>query len=317
MTQPIDILNRAMWVIGARATGESLESSVANDCFDMLNDMIDGWANQKLMVFYIQEVIHELTAGKEVYTIGPGGDVGAVFTGTISGTTLTVEAIASGAISVGQSVNFDGRTIVGYLSGRGGNTVDALGTYQLTPGSLNVAHWPLSSYAPRPLRLNSAFVRIVNSTGSLDYPVAVLNVEDWSLIGQKNLSGPWPRAVYYQPTMPVGVLNYWADPASGEMHLFCDTLLSRFSTLNDTIVLPPGYEAAMRWGLAELLMPVFPVASGASGEMRAKVPEFAQQGRAMIKRTNMQPQQTAKFDPMLNAGRAKDAGWILSGGFYA
>jgi hypothetical protein len=100
------------------------------------------------------------------------------------------------------------------------------------------------------------------------------------------------------------------------MHLFCDALLTRFQTLTDVITIAPGYEMAMRWGLAELLMPIFPVAAGASMEVRAPRAAIRRAGRGMIKRTNMNPQQTARFDPMLNTGRAKDAGWILTGGFY-
>jgi hypothetical protein len=34
-----------------------------------------------------------------------------------------------------------------------------------------------------------------------------------------------------------------------------------------------------------------------------------------VKRTNMQPIQTARFDDVLIAGKRKDAGWILHGGF--
>jgi hypothetical protein len=38
-------------------------------------------------------------------------------------------------------------------------------------------------------------------------------------------------------------------------------------------------------------------------------------GRAMIKRTNMQPLQTVRFDDVLTVKRGNDAGWILHGGF--
>lgn len=71
----------------------------------------------------------------------------------------------------------------------------------------------------------------------------------------------------------------------------------------------------MRWGLSELLMPIFPVASGVSAEVRALVPKYAEDGRAYLKRMNMQPQQTARFDPALNLARSYDAGWIMHGGF--
>jgi hypothetical protein len=320
VTTPLNIIERATLAIGARASGETLEATIANDCFDMLNDMLDGWSNQKLMVPYIQEVIHEIVAAQEQYTIGPGGMVGAAVTGSIAANVLTVTALASGALSVGMTLTGTGVTpgtvITALGTALGGNGANALGTYYVN-ASQTVASTALTATAVRPIRLNSAFVRVVtSSSGSLDYPVAVMNVEDFQDIGQKTLSGPWPRAVYYQPSVPVGILNYWPSPSSGEMHLFCDALLSRFQTLTDTITVAPGYEMAMRWGLAELLMPIFPVAAGASMEVRGLVPQYAAQGRGMIKRTNMNPQQTARFDPVLNAGRAKDAGWILTGGFY-
>lgn len=320
MTTPLTIIERATLAIGARGSGETLESTIANDCFDMLNDMLDVWSNNHLMVPYTQEVIHEIVASQEQYTIGPGGMIGASVTGSIAANVLTVSALTSGALSVGMTVTGTGvsaGTVITALgTALGGNGTNALGTYYVNV-SQTVGSTTLTATAVRPVRVNSAFVRVVTSTaGSLDYPLAVLNVEDFQDIGQKLLSGPWPRAVYYQPSLPVGVLNYWPSPTSGEVHLFCDALLTRFQTLTDVITLAPGYEMAMRWGLAELLMPIFPVAAGASMEVRALVPQYAAQGRGLIKRTNMNPQQTARFDPALNAGRAKDAGWILTGGFY-
>ncbi len=320
MTTPLDIVSRSLLGIGATGIGEPIEAVVANTCFDMLNDMIDSWTNQRMMLFAINEVIHEITSSQQNYRIGPGGDVRAVTTGSIAGTTLTVTALTSGALSVGMTVTGTGvsaGTVITALgTGLGANGVTALGTYSVSP-SQTVASTTLTMTAVRPIRINSGFVRIVNSsTGTLDYPMKVFNVENYELIGQKNLPGPWAYAVYYQPTMPVGMLNYWPNPSSGEIHLFCDMQLSKFQTLADVITLPPGYEAAMRWGLSELLMPIFPVAAGASAEVRVLVPKYAADGRAMIKRTNMNPQQTARFDPMLNAGRNRDAGWILNGGFY-
>lgn len=316
MTTPLDIVSKSLSDIGALASGEAVEPNIANDAFDTLNDMLDQWSNQKMLLFCVQEVIHELTGGTFVYTIGPGGNVGAAFTGSISGTTLTVTALTSGALSVGQILSGTGITtgtaITSYGTGRGGNGSGALGTYKIsltqTVGSISI-----TSAAPTPLRINSAFVRVVTSVaGTLDYPVAILTSEEYELIGIKTLSGPWPRAVYYQHSMPLGVLNYWPNPSSGEMHLFCDTILNRFQSLSETVNFPPGYNMAIRWNLAELLLPSYgkndPVLVGL-------VRDFASQGRGFLKRTNMQPQQAARFDTVLLAGKKKDAGFILSGGF--
>ncbi len=52
MTQPIDIISRALKDIGALEAGETPAPADAQDAFDMLNDMIDHWSNEQMMVFY-------------------------------------------------------------------------------------------------------------------------------------------------------------------------------------------------------------------------------------------------------------------------
>jgi len=43
---------------------------------------------------------------------------------------------------------------------------------------------------------------------------------------------------------------------------------------------------------------------------------YAAQAKATIKRTNMRPTQSARYPDALLVGRQRDAGWILSGGFF-
>lgn len=235
--QPIDLIQSALSAIGASASGEPLEASLAQEAFLMLNDMLDMASNDDFMVVSISEVIATI-AGATDWTIGPGGQI-------------------------------------------------------------NVA---------RPLEINSAFVRV----SSLDYPVTVLNVEQYELIGLKQLNGPWPRAVYYNSGSPVGLLKFWPLPSSGEIHLFVNQLFTRFATINDTIQFPPGYNMWIRWALAELLMPGYGKTSPALVDMVRKNKVTAM---AAIKSTNMTPMQTAQFDPRLPHSRASNAAWHLTGGF--
>jgi hypothetical protein len=104
MTQPIDIVSRALKDIGALEAGETPTSDAAQDAFDMLNDLIDQWSNEQMMVFYKTEIVWAVTQNVTQYTIGPGGSIGASFTGSISGTTLTIPAsgLLSGYITLGQ-----------------------------------------------------------------------------------------------------------------------------------------------------------------------------------------------------------------------
>jgi len=322
MTAPIDIISRALKDIGALEAGETPTPDAAQDAFEMLNDLIDQWSNEDMMTFYKTEIIFPVTSGQTQYTIGPGGQVGAVFTGSISGTILTVTAITSGAIAIGQTLSGTGITsgtkILAFQTGAGGNINEA-GTYTLNIPQ-TVASTTINAYYQRPLVINSAFVRINTTSngqpitgGGLDYPVSVLNVEEYEMIGLKTLNGPWPKALYYQPTELLGNLFLWPNPGQGEMHIFADTIFSNYTGLYDSITLPQGYAMALRWCLAERLMPMY---GKASQTQIAMIMKFAAQGKATIKRTNMKPPPVARYADALLVGRQKDAGWILSGGFF-
>ena len=322
MTQPIDIISRAMKDIGALASGETPTPEEAQDAFDMLNDMLDQWSNEDMMTYYKTEIVFPIVPGQTQYTIGPGGQIGANVTGSISGTTLTITAISSGAVAIGQTLSGTGiaagTTIVQMLTGAGGN-VNEIGTYQVNI-SQTVASTSINLYYQRPLNIDSSFVRInTNSNGvpiingGLDYPVAVLNVEDYEMIGLKTLNGPWPKALYYQPAETLGNIFVWPNPAQGEMHLFVNTLFQTFVTQYDNLNLPQGYSMALRWCLAERLMPMF---GKSSQTQMAMIVAYAAQGKATIKRTNMKPVQSARFNDALLSSRQKDAGWILTGGFF-
>jgi hypothetical protein len=321
MTQPIDIISRALKDIGALEAGETPAPADAQDAFDMLNDMLDQWSNESMMVFYKTEIIFTLTAGQTQYTIGPGGQIGGTLTGSISGTTLTVTDVSDGAIALGMTLAGSGvapgTKIVRFGSGAGGN-VNSDGTYTVNI-SQTVASTTISAYYERPLNINSAFVRVnTNSNGQpilnggLDYPITILNLENYELIGLKTLNGPWPRALYYQPAETLGTITVWPNPSQGEMHIFSDTIFQRFTSINDEIVIPQGYYMALRWCLAERLMPMYGKASPTQIQM---INSFAGHAKATIKRTNMRPVQTARFEDSLIVGKRADAGWILSGGF--
>jgi len=322
MTAPIDIISSALKDIGALAAGETPTPEAAQDAFIMLNRMIDQWSNEQMMIFYKTEIIFTLTPGQTQYTIGPTGQIGSVFTGSITNNVLTVTAITSGALATGMLLSGTGITvgtkIVSFITGAGGN-VNEIGTYLLNI-STNVASTTINAYYQRPLSINSSFVRVnTNSNGvpiingGLDYPVAVLNVEDYESIGLKTLSGPWPKALYYQPTEMLGNIFVWPNPSQGEMHIFADTIFSQYSSLNDSILLPQGYESCLEWCLAERLMPQYGKASATQIGM---VNAFAAQSKSTIKRTNMKPVQSARFPDALLMSRARDAGFILTGGFF-
>jgi len=328
MTKPIDIISRALKDIGALEAGEQPTADAAKDAFEMMNDLIDQWSNEDMMVFNITEIIFPVIAGQVQYTIGPDPStanfIGASFTGSIAGNVLTVSGINSGAVAQGQTLSGTGITngtrIVRSITGAGGN-VNEQGTYLLNiTYTAPVASTTITAYYQKPLGIDSAYVRVnTNSNGmpilngGLDYQMAVLQLDNYNSIGLKTLSGPWPKAVYYNPNEQSGNVFLWPNPSQGEVHLFAQTLFSNYGTMYDDIVLPQGYSMALRWNLAERLMPMY---GKASQTQIAMINAYAAQAKATLKRTNMKPMQSAQFADAMLSSRQKDAGWILNGGFF-
>lgn len=323
MTTPFDIITRAMKDIGAVAAGEVPTADEAQDGLDLLNDMCAQWSNENMMVFYKTEIIFQTVQNTVQYTLGPGGSVGATFTGSISGNTLTIppNGATSGAITMGMTLSGSGiqpgTTIVGFGTGAGGN-VNEGGTYTVSKFQ-TVASTTINAYYERPLTIESAFVRVATTQGGsslaggyLDYPVAILSLEEYESLGIKQLNGPWAKMIYYMPAETLGTLYVYPNPAQGELHLFVQTIFREFQNLNDTITLPQGYNMALRWCLAERMMPMYGKVNQTQIGM---ISALAAQAKATVKRTNMRPPQVSRYPDALMMGKAKDAGFILDGGF--
>jgi hypothetical protein len=325
MVMPIEIISRALKDIGALEAGETPTPEATVDAFDMLNDLVDQWSNENMMVFNVTEIIFPVISGQVQYSLGPYPEstnfIGASFNGSISGNILTVTTVNSGAVAQGQFLSGTGITagtkITDNITGGGGNVLQA-GTYRVNINQ-TVATTAITANYQKPLGIDSAFVRINTTSngqpiqgGGLDYPVSVLELHSYQMIGLKTLNGPWPKALYFNPNADSGNLFVWPNPAQGEMHLFANTLFNRYSSINESIALPQGYSMCLRWCLAERLMPMY----GKVNQVQiGMISQYAAQAKATLKRTNMSPIQVSRYPDSLLVGKAKDAGFILNGGF--
>jgi len=97
MPTTLDIITGALRKIGQYAPGETLSAADANDARDTLNGMLDVWSTEHLAVYNNIESIFTLVPGKNVYTVGQGGDfnmtrplrIGTMYTRlTTSGSTV-------------------------------------------------------------------------------------------------------------------------------------------------------------------------------------------------------------------------------------
>jgi hypothetical protein len=74
----LDLVASAMRLIGALASGETPSAAEANDGLVCLNDMLDSWQAERLMIFTINIQEFPLVPGQQVYTLGPGGNFNTV-----------------------------------------------------------------------------------------------------------------------------------------------------------------------------------------------------------------------------------------------
>lgn len=115
---------------------------------------------------------------------------------------------------------------------------------------------------PRPDRLESAYLRIVNQAPNNtpfalppDIQLDILpSMEDYNRIVIKTL-GTLPYAIFYDPAWPVGTLYPWPIPQQSiyEINVTFKETLARFPSLQTPVNLPPEYQPALKWCLAEVL----------------------------------------------------------------
>lgn len=71
-TSTQDIVKRALRLIGVLASGEALPADQLKDGLEALNDMVDSWNTETLVIWVLARNTFTLTAGTNPHQIGPG-----------------------------------------------------------------------------------------------------------------------------------------------------------------------------------------------------------------------------------------------------
>lgn len=182
-----------MLKIGVLAEGENPTGQSIVDGLKTLNQMIEGWTLESLMIRGLETVEITLTPGQASYTWTPGGDINLV---------------------------------------------------------------------PTALGIQSAHLIALNtgSVAEVTMPMEILTDEQWEDIVIKSISTSYPYYLRYNPTYPVGRIDLFPIPnAPNKLRMRIEGTLQKFSNANASIDVPPGYEAAMEYGLAVLLAPEYGV----------------------------------------------------------
>lgn len=70
----MQIIQTALREIGVLASGETPSAAEGNDALAILNQMVDSWNAQRLLIFTIQRQVFPLVTGQQTYTMGAGGN---------------------------------------------------------------------------------------------------------------------------------------------------------------------------------------------------------------------------------------------------
>ena len=135
----------------------------------------------------------------------------------------------------------------------------------------------------RPTRIEDAnFIRYGSGSSAYDLHLQLLNFEAYASIIAKGITSNVGQYMYVDMQNPLAVIKFVPIPtgSGGVLHIFSWKQLQTFSTLTDVLALPPGYERAIVFSLAEEI----------AGEYGLPVPPqvsaIALKSRANLKRIN-------------------------------
>jgi len=124
--------------------------------------------------------------------------------------------------------------------------------------------------APRPARIQMAAV-LINSTRPIEIPLQIVTDEEWRDIAVKTTPSTFPTKMWITGNVPLNTLYFWPVPQDStvDVILYSWGRVNEFASLNDTVVLPLGYEEALVTNLAVALSNSYGTQAGPALQQRA------------------------------------------------
>lgn len=135
---------------------------------------------------------------------------------------------------------------------------------------------------PRPLRLDAAVLHVDDTSEPIEWPLAVWDQAAYELsIAQKTLGSVYPLGVWLEPRYPLAVLHvYFVPQVAYTLGLFPVVPLEGLSSIDAHILLPPGYERLLIYGLAADVSPSY------GKEISPSIVAVLAESKAAVKRVN-------------------------------
>lgn len=160
----------------------------------------------------------------------------------------------------------------------------------------------------RPMRLEYAFTR---DAQGYDRPMEIITHLEYADLFLKTLAGAYPTMVHFDPQWPNGRVRIWplTNPSIPlTLYVGVWVILSEYTALGDLVSLPPGYEDAITYSLAERICIEFEKAVSSGLE------KMASMARARVKRMNVPASRTScEFQGTQYVGN-RTPWWVIQGG---
>lgn len=136
----------------------------------------------------------------------------------------------------------------------------------------------------RPIEIENALIQPSGLTPALELPLEKLTKDQFQEILIKGLNSSLPLAFYPEGTYPLETVNIYPVPSVGSnIVLYSWKPLSQITTLQTSVVLPPGYDRAIKYNLAIELAPEY------GKPISDIIIQIAMESKANIKRSNAKP----------------------------
>jgi hypothetical protein len=217
-----DIISFSLKAAGVLGVGQSALAEDNNDAFTALNGMLSIWQRKRWLIWHLTDNAL-VSTGAQSYSVGIGGNFNVMRPDRLE------------AAFFRQFINGTGPTQT--QTQTGDFTTDFDPTDFSTSGGGPPAGQP----------------------NQVDYPLEILESrEDYNRIVLKTLPS-LPRYIFYDADYPWGFVYPWPVPQAGvyEIHLTLKETLNQFTSLNQSIALPPEYEEALWTNLSIRLAPIY------------------------------------------------------------
>jgi len=137
----------------------------------------------------------------------------------------------------------------------------------------------------RPIRIEAASV----ASGGIDSQLEIVDAAGWEATPEKQAQSVYVRKLYCDYAYPNSTIYIAPIPRlGGTIELWIYAPMTEFTSLDQLIDLPPGYEIALRYNFAIALLPEYP-----RSQVDPTLPTQAQNYKASLVQLNIQNQNHA------------------------